>query len=116
MRILSNKKPQPCRQATKVVAGGREHGADGVAAGVGKVIAAHAVVVLEVADHGSTARASCSWYFARSGRLRRRAFSVHWLCCSGVTSSSCPTRHGVRQSQDAMSQHGAHMREVERPL
>src|SRR5262249_22391788 len=65
---------------------------------------------------GSTARASCSWYFARSARLRRRAFSVHWLCCSGVTSSSCPTRHGVRQSQDAMSQHGAHMREVERPL
>src|SRR5215472_6109559 len=53
---------------------------------------------------------------AGSGRLRRRAFSVHWLCCSGVTRSSCPTGHGVRQSQDAMSQHGAHMREVERPL
>src|SRR5215470_16220584 len=52
MRILSNKKPQPCKQATKVVAGGGEQGADGVAAGVGKVIAADAVVVLEVADHG----------------------------------------------------------------
>src|SRR6516164_7168136 len=65
---------------------------------------------------GSMARASCSWCFARSGRLRRRAFSVHWLCCSGVTRSSCPTSHGVRQSQDAMGQHGAHLREVERPL
>src|SRR5262249_10022472 len=64
----------------------------------------------------SMARASCSWCFAGSDRLRRRAFSVHWLCCSGVTRSSCPTGHGVRQSQDAMSQNGAHMREVERPL
>ena len=39
-------KPQPCEQATKVVAGSGEHGVDGVAAGVGKVIAAHAVVFL----------------------------------------------------------------------
>src|SRR5262249_28222307 len=34
----------------KVVAGGGEHGVDGIAAGMGKVISAHAVVFLEVAD------------------------------------------------------------------
>ena len=33
-------------------AGGGEHGVDGVAAGMGKVISAHAVVLLEVADDG----------------------------------------------------------------
>jgi hypothetical protein len=36
----------------KVVAGGGEHGVDGIAAGMGKVIWAHAVVFLEVADDG----------------------------------------------------------------
>src|SRR5262245_43448864 len=30
--------------------------------------------------------------------------------------SSCRPAHGVRQSQDAMGQHGAHVREVERHL
>jgi len=40
------RKPQP-REAAKVVAGGGEHGVDGVAAGMGEVIAAHAVVFLE---------------------------------------------------------------------
>jgi hypothetical protein len=43
---------KPCEQAAKVVAGGGEHGVDGVAAGMGKVISAHAVVYLEVADDG----------------------------------------------------------------
>jgi hypothetical protein len=46
------KKPQPCEEAAKVVAGGGEHGVDGVAAGMGEVIAAHVVVLLEVADDG----------------------------------------------------------------
>src|SRR5262249_52714779 len=45
-------KPQPCEEAAEVVARGGEHGVDGVAAGVGKVIAAHAVVFLEMADDG----------------------------------------------------------------
>src|SRR5207249_5474265 len=45
-------KPQPCEEAAKVVAGGGEHGVDGIAAGMGKVISAHAVVFLEVADDG----------------------------------------------------------------
>jgi hypothetical protein len=43
-------KPQPREEAAKVVAGGGEHGVDGVAAG--EVIAAHAVVFFEVADDG----------------------------------------------------------------
>ena len=34
------------------VAGRGEHGIDGIAAGMGEVIAAHAVVFLEVADDG----------------------------------------------------------------
>ena len=42
IRILSNK--------TSAMRGGGEHGVDGVAAGVGKVIAAHAVMLLEMAD------------------------------------------------------------------
>jgi hypothetical protein len=46
-------KPQPCEEAAKVVAGGGEHGVDGVAAGMGEVISAHAVVLLEVADDGA---------------------------------------------------------------
>ena len=50
--IINNcvKKPQPCEEAAKAVAGGGEHGVDGVAAGMGEVIAAHVVVLLEVAD------------------------------------------------------------------
>jgi hypothetical protein len=43
---------RPCRLMAKVVAGGGEHGVDGIAAGMGKVIWAHAVVFLEVADDG----------------------------------------------------------------
>ena len=43
--------PQPGDEAAEVVSGGGEHGVDGVAAGMGKVVAAHAVVVLEMADH-----------------------------------------------------------------
>ena len=52
--IINNcvKKPQPCEEAAKAVAGGGEHGVDGVAAGMGEVIAAHVVVLLEVADDG----------------------------------------------------------------
>ena len=39
-------------EAAEVVSGGGEHGIDGVAAGMGEIVAAHAVVFLEVADHG----------------------------------------------------------------
>src|SRR5262249_48580165 len=45
-------KPQPCEEAAEVIAGGGEHGIGGVAAGVGEVISAHAVVLLEMADDG----------------------------------------------------------------
>src|SRR5262249_21656089 len=38
--------------AAEIIAGGGEHGVDGVAAGVGEVIAAHAVMFLEMADDG----------------------------------------------------------------
>jgi hypothetical protein len=48
----NQQKPQPREQAAKVVAGGGKHSVDGVAAGMGKVIAAHAVVLIEVADDG----------------------------------------------------------------
>jgi len=44
IRILSNK--------ASTVRGGGEHGVDGIAAGMGKMISAHAVVFLEVADDG----------------------------------------------------------------
>jgi len=40
------------RLQAEVVAGGGEHSVDGVAAGIGKVIAAHAVMFLEMADDG----------------------------------------------------------------
>ena len=43
---------KPCEQAAKVVAGGGEHGVDGVAAGVGEVVATHAMMFLEMADDG----------------------------------------------------------------
>ena len=48
----SPQKPQPCREAAEVIAGGGEHGIDGVAACVGEVIATHAVMFLEMADDG----------------------------------------------------------------
>ncbi len=41
---------EPANEPAEVVAGGGEHGVDGVAAHVGEVVAAHAVVVLEMAD------------------------------------------------------------------
>lgn len=43
-------KPQPSDKASEVVSGGGEHGIDGVACGVGEIVAAHAMVVLEMAD------------------------------------------------------------------
>ncbi len=52
IRILRKRSPQPHEESSEVVAGGGEHGVDGVAAGVGEVIAAHAVMFLEVADDG----------------------------------------------------------------
>jgi hypothetical protein len=48
-------KPQPREEAAEVVAGGGEHGVDGVAACVGEVIAAYAVMFLEMADDGLNA-------------------------------------------------------------
>jgi hypothetical protein len=39
---------QPGDEASEVVTGGGEHGVNGVAGGLGEVIAAHAVIVLEI--------------------------------------------------------------------
>ena len=47
IRILRNKKRQPREEMAKIIGGDGEHGVDGVAAGVGEIIAAHAVMFLE---------------------------------------------------------------------
>jgi hypothetical protein len=44
-------KPQPLDEAAEVVAGGGEHDIDGIAARVGEIVAAHAVVIFEMSDH-----------------------------------------------------------------
>ena len=44
--------PQPGEQEAEVVAGGGEDGVDGVAGGMGEMVAAHAVLGLEMADDG----------------------------------------------------------------
>ena len=51
-------KAEPADQAAEVVADGGEDGVDGVAACMGEVIAAHAVVVLEMADYRLDRRAA----------------------------------------------------------
>lgn len=45
---MAQQKPQLFEQETKVVADGGEDGVDGVTGGVGAVIAAHAVLGLQV--------------------------------------------------------------------
>jgi hypothetical protein len=47
----AQQKPQPVEQEAEVVADGGEYGVDGVASAMGKVIAAHAVLGLEMTDH-----------------------------------------------------------------
>jgi hypothetical protein len=41
---------QPLDQEPEVIADGREHGVDGVAGAVAKIVAAHAVLCLEMPD------------------------------------------------------------------
>ena len=43
--------PQPFEEEREVAAGGGEDGVDGIAVGMGEVIAADAVLGLDVADH-----------------------------------------------------------------
>jgi hypothetical protein len=62
-------KPPPYEEAAEVVANGGEHGVDGIAADMGEVIAAHAMVLLEMADHGRDGGAS----FELALDLRREA-------------------------------------------
>src|SRR5579872_22419 len=50
-------KPQPPEQEAEVVSDGGEHGVDGIAAGMGEIIAAHAVILFEVPDDGLDGRA-----------------------------------------------------------
>ena len=49
--------PQPPEQEAEVVSDGSEHGVDGIAARMGEIIAAHAVILLEVPDDGLNGRA-----------------------------------------------------------
>jgi hypothetical protein len=47
----AQQKPQPVEQEAEVVADGREHGVDGIAGTVSEMVAAHAVLGLEMTDH-----------------------------------------------------------------
>ena len=49
---LAQQKPEPADEAAEVVAGGGEDGVGGVAAGEPEIVAAHAVLGLEMADDG----------------------------------------------------------------
>jgi hypothetical protein len=73
-------KSQPGEKATEVVAGGGEHGVDGVAACMGEVIAAHAGVFLEVTDDRLDGGAS----FELALDLRRDAALLAALCSGGA--------------------------------
>jgi len=46
------KAPQPAQGQAEVVASGGEHGVDAVAISALEMVAAHPMVVLEMADHG----------------------------------------------------------------
>jgi hypothetical protein len=55
---------------------------------------------------------------SRNGPAVQRKFGIdecldHLVSRARRSESSCPPGQGVRQSQDAMGQHGAHVREVE---
>ena len=49
---MGQQKPEPADEAAEVVAGGGEDGVDGVAATEPEIVAAHAVLGLEMADDG----------------------------------------------------------------
>lgn len=49
---MGAKKHEPAEQQAEVVSDGGEDGIDGVAAGMGEVIAVHSVVGFEMADDG----------------------------------------------------------------
>ena len=52
MQDEAQQKPQPLDKPPEVVALGGQHGVDGVAFTMGEEVAAHAMVLLGVADHG----------------------------------------------------------------
>jgi len=58
MKRHKNECLQPFEQEREVVASGRQNGVDGIALSVGKVIAAHSVFALDVADHRLDSRSS----------------------------------------------------------
>ena len=58
---------QPLEQAAEVVAGGGEDGVGGVAVGSGKIVSAHAVFGLGVADDRFDRRAAAEFAFNRPG-------------------------------------------------
>lgn len=52
---MPQKLPEPVEQEGEVVAGGGQDGVEGVAVLAGEVVAAHAMLGLDVADDGSMA-------------------------------------------------------------
>jgi hypothetical protein len=58
--------PQPGEEKAEVIAGSGKDGVEGVAMGSGKVVAAHAVFVLDMTDDGFDGRAAS--HLALDGR------------------------------------------------
>ena len=50
-RESRQQEPQPFKQEMEVITGGGQHGVNGIAGTVCKIIAAHAVLGLEMTDH-----------------------------------------------------------------
>ena len=59
--------PEPLDEAAEVVAGGGEDGVVEVAIAVGEIVAAHSVLVLEMADDWLDGRAATHLSFDRRG-------------------------------------------------
>src|SRR5712664_568055 len=59
--------PEPLDEAAEVVAGGGEDGVVKVAISVSEIVAAHSVLVLEMADDGLDGRAATHLSFDRRG-------------------------------------------------
>jgi len=52
---VKQQKPQPAQEEAEVVSGGCEHGVDGIAGTVCKIVSVHPVLCFQMPDDGSTA-------------------------------------------------------------
>ena len=68
---MAQQKPEPADEAAEVVAGGGEDGVDGIAATVGEIVAAHAVLGFEMADDGLDGGPAAQFALDRWASLRR---------------------------------------------